>query len=93
MIRYLLSRVGCLMLIVGSIILVVGIAAERSGQPAFSILLGGGAVTFIGFMLWNKLRKKTSRSPKFSLFRKRNRREERKQDDGWDNPWEDRFYD
>lgn len=81
-----------MMLILGSMILALGIAAESSGEPAFKLLLIGGGLSFVGILLWNKLRTKQKRSTRFSLFRKRDRREERQsreEDDGWDN----RYYD
>jgi flagellar biosynthesis component FlhA len=76
------------MIMVGSIVLVLGIAAECSGQPAFDVLLIGIAVTFSGFLLWNSLRKKR-RSTRFSLFRKRRRENKKDQEE----PWEDQWYD
>jgi flagellar biosynthesis component FlhA len=89
MIRFLLSRIGCLMLIVGSIVLVLGVAAERSGQPAFNLVLIGVVLSFLGFLLWSRLRQKGRRNTRFSLFRKREQRDEREEEDEWD----DRYYD
>jgi drug/metabolite transporter (DMT)-like permease len=88
MIRYLLSRLGCMMILVGAIVLVLGVAAECSGHPAFDLVLIGIAVTFIGFLIWNKLRKK-QRSTRFSLFRKRRHEDEEDQDDSWEDQWYD----
>ena len=88
MIRFFLSRIGCLMMIVGIIVLTVGIAAVQSNQPALNLLFIGSGGTSLGFVLWNRLRERAPRSTRFSLFRKRERREEEKPDD----PWEDRFY-
>jgi hypothetical protein len=88
MIRFFLSRIGCLMMIVGVIVLTVGIAAVQSNQPALTLLFIGSGGTFLGFLLWNRLRERVPRSTRFSLLRKRDRREEDKPDD----PWEDRFY-
>lgn len=87
MIRFLLSRIGCLMMIFGIIILAVGFAAAQSEQPALSYLALGAAGTFIGFLLWNRLRERAPRSSRFSLFRKRDRRNE----DEHNDHWEDRF--
>jgi hypothetical protein len=89
MIRYLLSRIGCLMMIFGVIVLVVGLAALQSEQPAISLLFIGSVVTFFGHLLWNRLRVKAPRNPRFSLFRNRKQEEEQRKDDDW----EDRFYD
>jgi uncharacterized membrane protein YfcA len=89
MIRYLLSRIGCLMMIFGVIILVVGVAALQSEQPALALLFIGSVVTFFGHLLWNRLREKTPRNKRFSLLRKREQEEEGRNDNGW----EDRFYD
>jgi uncharacterized membrane protein YfcA len=88
MIRYLFSRIGCLMLIAGTLTLVVGIAAVQSEQPAFTLLLVGFLVTLLGFLLWNRLRPKGQRNTRFSKFRRRESRQEEKKDNGW----EDRFY-
>ena len=52
-----------MMLIFGSIALVVGIAAETSGQPAFNFLAIGLALSFFGFLLWNRLRPKKGNKP------------------------------
>ncbi len=89
MIRYLLSRIGCLMMIFGVIVLVVGAAAAQSGQPALSLLFVGFVVSFAGFLLWNRLREKQPRSTRFSLFRKRDRRADRRKDDGWEDHFDD----
>jgi flagellar biosynthesis component FlhA len=85
MIRYLLSRIGCLMLLVGAIVLVLGIAAESSGEPAFNLVLIGAGLTFLGLLLWSKLRRKQRRNTRFSMFRKRDSREEQETDDEWDD--------
>lgn len=80
---------GCMMMIFGVIVLVVGIAAMQSGQSALSLLLIGFIATLFGFLLWNRLREKGAGSTRFSMFRNRKNRGERKQDDDW----EGRFYD
>jgi|GEM_PF-1447207 flagellar biosynthesis component FlhA len=85
MIRYLLSRIGCLMLLVGAIVLVLGIAAESSGEPAFNLVLIGAGLTFLGLLLWSRLRRKQHRNTSFSMFRKRDSREEQETDDEWDD--------
>ncbi len=77
-----------MMVLIGSIVLVLGIAAERSGQPAFDLVLIGIGVSFIGFLLWNKLRKKR-RSTRFSLFRKRRHDDEEEQEESWEDQWYD----
>jgi drug/metabolite transporter (DMT)-like permease len=87
MIRFVLS-IGCLMVLVGSIILVLGIAAESSGYPSFKYLLIGAAVTLLGFLTWNKMRRKR-RSTRFSLFRKREREDERDQRDFDEDRYDD----
>jgi hypothetical protein len=89
MIRSLLARVGCLLLFFGTIVLVVGLAAAQSGEPPLSLYLIGGAAGFSGFLLWIRMRDKRSKDKRFSLFRKRSRRETQKED----NDWENRFYD
>jgi uncharacterized membrane protein YfcA len=89
MIRYLFSRLGCLMMIIGIIVLVVGVAALQSEQPALSLLFVGSVATLFGYLIWNRLREKAPRNNRFSLFRRRDRQGEQKNDDGW----EDRFYD
>jgi len=85
MIRYVFSRLGCLIGLVGAILLVLGVAAVRSGQPALNYLLIGALLAVLGFALWQKLRKKEQRSTRFSLFRKRGGEEEDQvqEDNGW----------
>jgi uncharacterized membrane protein len=48
MIRYLLSRIGCFMLLAGSIFLVVGFALVGSAEPNLDVLLIGFALFFGG---------------------------------------------
>jgi len=86
MIRFLLSRIGCLVMAVGVIVLAVGIAAVQSDQPALALLFFGTVGTFLGFMLWNRLRERAPRSNRFSMFKKRARHDNHK-----DDRWEDRF--
>lgn len=88
MIRFLLSRIGCLMMFIGVIVLAVGIAAVQSDQPGLSFLALGAAGIFLGFLLWDRLRERTPRNKRSSLFRKRGRRREDDQNDRW----EDRFH-
>ena len=86
MIRYLLSRIGCLILVGGVLVLVVGVAAVRSGESAFELLLIGIALTFLGFILWNKLRPKIKREARASKFRRRKDDEHQEmshEDNGW----------
>jgi hypothetical protein len=83
MIRYLLSRLGCLILIAGGITLIVGIAAVRSDQPAFDVLLIGIGLSLLGFFLWNKLRRKVKRPSRSSFFRRRKTEKETEDEDNW----------
>jgi hypothetical protein len=83
MIRYLLSRLGCLILIAGGITLIVGIAAVRSDQPAFDVLLIGIGLSLLGFFLWNKLRRKVKRPSRSSFFRRKKTEEETDDEDNW----------
>jgi len=73
------------MLLVGAILLVLGVAAVRSGQSAFNFLLLGAVLSIIGFVLWSKLRSKKRRNTRFRLFRKGEEQEEDngKEDNGW----------
>ena len=73
------------MLLVGAIFLVLGVAAVRSGQPAFNYLLFGALLSILGSVLWNKLRSKKRRNTRFSLFRKEDEQEDDngKEDNGW----------
>lgn len=91
MIRYLFSRIGCLMWLVGVIVLIVGIGAESSGQPAFGLVLGGIGLVLAGVLLWNWLRPKKRRNTRFSMFRGRDREDERDHDhyDDWDDRYDD----
>jgi len=90
MIRYLLSRIGCLFLIGGSILLILGAGAIRSDQPGFDLLLIGLVLFFFGFILWNRWRSKERRSTRFSKFRMKPRDEDKKVEEA-DYRWEDRF--
>lgn len=79
------------MLIFGSIALVVGIAAESSGQPAFNFLAIGLALSFFGFLLWVRLRpKKGHNSNGKQIHKQRGRDAEEGQDhnDGWGNGYD-----
>ncbi len=89
MIRYLFSRIGCLMWLIGAIVLIVGIGAESSGQPAFNMVLGGIGLVLAGFLLWNWLRPRKRRNTRFSMFRGRDREDERDRNDDWDDRYDD----
>lgn len=71
--------------LIGAILLILGVAAVRSEQPALNYLLIGVLLAVVGFALWQKLRKKQPRSTRFSLFRKKGREEEDQvqEDNGW----------
>jgi hypothetical protein len=90
MIRYLLSRIGCLFLIAGTIILILGAGAIRSGQPGFDLFLVGLGVFFFGFILWNRWRSKERRSTRFSKFRMKPKRDDNNAEEK-DRRWEGRF--
>jgi hypothetical protein len=83
MIRFFFSRVGCLLLMIGSILLILGVAAERSGQPAFEFIVGGSALLLLGFLLWNRLRSRKHKRARFSIFRRHQSDHESNRDDGW----------
>jgi len=92
MIRYLLARTGCFMLLVGSIFLIVGFALISSDQPNFDALLIGLTVFFGGYLLWHRFRKKEEHSRRFSKFRK-NTEEDDQHTREDDHGWEDRLND
>jgi len=78
-------------LMVGALLLVLGIAAERSGQPAFNFLIFGVLLFTGGLLLWVKLRRKPRQNTRFSMFRKRkkdDRQEEEPDNRGWGDPYE-----
>ena len=80
-----------MMLIFGSMALVVGIAAETSGQPAFNFLAIGLALSFFGFLLWNRLRPKQGNKPGGMRSPQRGGRDAEKvqdQIDGRDNKYD-----
>jgi cell division protein FtsW (lipid II flippase) len=83
MIRYLLSRIGCLILLSGIIVLIIGGAVLQSGGPAFEVIVIGIGLLIIGFLLWNKLRTKSRRSTRFSMFRNPDQEDDQENDDGW----------
>lgn len=78
-------------LMVGVLLLVLGIAAESSGQPAFNFLIFGFLLFVGGFLLWSKLRRKPRKNTRFSLFRKREREEKPQEpgERGWGDTYED----
>jgi hypothetical protein len=92
MIRYLLSRIGCLMLIAGAILLILSFAAIRSDQPGFNLLFIGIGLFGVGFLLWNRLRVKHRENSRFSIFRKRGEKDDRKEGEA-DQFWKDGFDD
>jgi LPXTG-motif cell wall-anchored protein len=89
MIRYLISRIGCLMFLVGAVVLALGIAAESSGEPAFNLVFIGAGLMLLGLLLWSKLRRKKRRNTRFSMFRRRERREDQETEDEWDDQYDD----
>jgi uncharacterized membrane protein YfcA len=92
MIRYLLSRIGCFLLLVGSIFLIVGFALVGSAEPNFDALLIGSVLFFGGYLLWHRFRKKEERRRRFSRFRKNTEKDEQHiEEEG--RGWEDRFDD
>ena len=76
---------------VGVLLLVLGIAAERSGQPAFNFLVIGFLLFIGGFFLWRKLRQAPRRNTRFSLFRKHKGEEDMDRSDelGWGDTYDD----
>jgi len=90
MIRHLLSRIGCLVVMAGSILLLLGIAAERSNQPGFNFLLIGVVLSISGFLIWNKTHDKQSHARRFSMFRHREdeKDDSRKRNGGWEDPYD-----
>jgi uncharacterized membrane protein YfcA len=89
MIRHLLSRIGCLLLIVGIVVLFIGVAALQSEQPSLKPLALGTGFLLIGFLFWRRKKPKKRQNTRFSLFRKRNRRNKEKNDDGWETHYYD----
>lgn len=92
MIRYLLSRIGCFSLLVGSIFLIVGFALVGSAEPNLDALLIGSALFFGGYLLWHRFRKKAERRRRFSKFRKNTEEDDQHMQEN-DHGWEDRFDD
>ena len=85
MIRYLFSRLGCLIWLVGAVVLGVGIVSESSGHPTFSMVAGGIGLLVVGFLLWQWLRPKGQKNTRFSMLRKRTWEDEQDEDDEeWD---------
>ena len=87
MIRYLFSRIGCVLLLVGCVALILGVAAEASGEPAFTTVAVGVGLGLLGFFLWNGLRPKERRNARFA--RPRGRAGERDPEEN-DNEWKKR---
>lgn len=85
MIRYLFSRLGCLVWLVGAVVLGVGIVSESSGHPAFPMVAGGIGLLVVGFLLWQWLRPKGQKNTRFSMLRKRTWEDEQDEDnEEWD---------
>ncbi|QRN82578.1 hypothetical protein JR338_09115 [Chloroflexota bacterium] len=85
MIRYLFSRLGCLIWLVGAVVLGVGIVSESSGHPAFSMVAGGIGLLVVGFLLWQWLRPKGKKNTRFSMLRRRTWEDEQDEDnEEWD---------
>ncbi|MBG0788672.1 MAG: hypothetical protein H0S79_26590 [Anaerolineaceae bacterium] len=85
MIRYLFSRLGCLIWLVGAVVLGVGIVSENSGHPAFSMVAGGIGLLAVGFLLWKWLRPKGQKNTRFSMLRRRTWEDEQGEDnEEWD---------
>jgi hypothetical protein len=84
MIRYLFSRLGCLIWLVGAVVLGVGIVLESSGHPAFSMVAGGIALLVVGFLLWKWLRPKGQKNTRFRLLRRHTWEDEQDENDEWD---------
>ena len=80
MIRYLFSRLGCLIWLVGAVVLGVGIVSESSGHPAFSMVAGGIGLLVVGFLLWQWLRPKGQKNTRFSMLRRRTWEDEQDED-------------
>ena len=79
-------------LMVGVLLLVLGIAAERSGQPAFNFLIFGVLLFAGGLFLWGKLRRKPRQNTRFSMFRKREKEDQPDdppENNGWGDPFDD----
>lgn len=79
-------------LMVGVLLLILGIAAEQSGQPALNFLVFGILLLTGGLLLWGKLRREPRQNTRFSLFRKR-KGDEQAQEEPDDDGWGDPFYD
>jgi len=84
MIRYLFSRLGCLIWLVGAVVLGVGIVSESSGHPAFSMVAGGIALLVVGFLLWKWLRPKGQKNTRFAMLRRHTWEDEQDDNDEWD---------
>jgi hypothetical protein len=77
--RPFLSRIGCFILMIGSLVLIIGIAAAFSDQPSFGLILAGLAVGFLGFLLWQRKNPEARRSTRFSLFKRAGRKDDSKE--------------
>ncbi len=77
--RPFLSRIGCFILVIGSLVLIIGIAAEFSDQPSFGLILAGLAASFLGFLIWQRKSLDAKSSTRFSLFRRPGRKDDSKE--------------
>ncbi len=79
------------MAVAGAILLIIGIAALRSDQPALNYLFLGFALALVGVLLWNKLRPRTERTRRLS--RQRKKKDQKQEDRRRRTSREDTYYD
>ena len=85
MIRYIFSRLGCLIWLVGAVVFGVGIVSESSGHPAFSMVAGGIALLVVGFLLWKWLRPRDrQKNTRFAMLRRHTWEDDQDDHDEWD---------
>ncbi len=69
--RPFLSRFGCFLVVIGSFLLILGVAAAVSDQPALGIILGGVFLSALGFAFWRGTSERSGKPTRRSRFRRR----------------------
>lgn len=90
MIRTFISRIGCLMLFFGIIILIVGFVIAQSEEVPMTQYLYGSALAAVGFILYARMRGRTSQKKRTPFSRRRDRRSPQNEDHPWENQFNDK---
>ena len=90
MIRTLFSRIGCLILFFGTIVLIVGFVIAQSEETPMNQYLIGSAMIVIGFILYARMRGSASKNKRKPFSTRRERHSPQKEDHPWENQFDDK---